>query len=52
MARRSITVPLRDAEMMPMERPKASQMTTPPTASEIVAGRSSRIWSSTSRLVR
>ena len=48
MATRSNTVRCRTAEMMPIERPKVSQTTTPPIVSEIVAGRFSRIWSSTS----
>ena len=33
-----------------IDRPKMSQITTPPIVSEIVAGRFSRIWSSTSTL--
>jgi hypothetical protein len=45
---RSRNVRCRTAEMIPIERPKKSQMTTPPIVSESVAGRFWRIWSSTS----
>jgi hypothetical protein len=50
MARRSMIVPRLIAEMMPIGMPTSSHTTAPPTASEIVAGKRSKMVSRTATL--